>query len=646
MSEDLERAKKRHQREKAARLQAEEILEIKSRELFEKNQALQKLSESLESQVASRTQDLIAARDEALSAVRTKSEFLANMSHELRTPMNGVLGMLTLLQGTNLDDQQQDYLQVSKNSGELLLSVINDILDFSKIEAGKMDLESLVFEPRVLIRDVVAPLRFVAEEKGLELNVKVDSSIPSVIWGDPTRLKQIINNLLSNAIKFTEQGVVQIHVLADAEYYQIRIKDSGLGMSEHHVSKIFEAFGQADSSITRTHGGTGLGLTITSSLVRMMKGDIQVESKLGAGSTFSVILPLKKANDDELNSLNEIKHGLFFSREPILLVEDNLVNQRVALYLLEEANLNVTCANNGLEALKLLEDNNFSLILMDLQMPVMDGIEATKKIRMFDSPIKDIPIIAMTAHASVEHIQECLEIGMNAHTTKPIDVDVLLSTISNWIKPSEIKSDKAVDEKNNTDFNVQGVNVEEGLNRIRGNLDLYKKLLSTFYNENVNASNVLNMHLELGEFDDLKSRFHTIKGSAANISADSISTFAGRLEALSGKNDLLNIKQQLSQFNEELSALCQSIKQAVDEFSGEKNLESLEFISDEEWRSKLKAIEANIYKDFSVSDELIKSLFKYELTEEQNRLVKQLDELSDRFDMTGLENAIKESKWW
>lgn len=645
MSSDLERAQKRYQREKAARLQAEEILELKSRELFEKNQDLKKLSESLESQVVSRTKDLMAARDEALSAARAKSEFLANMSHELRTPMNGVLGMLAMLQSTQLDEQQAEFLQVSKSSGELLLSVINDILDFSKIDAGRMDLEHLVFEPSNLLTDVVTPLNFMAEEKGIQLTVDCDKHMPAAIWGDPTRLKQIIINLVSNAVKFTAKGSVSVSVKAVNDEYMIQVKDTGMGMDKNQLQHIFDAFGQGDSSITRTHGGTGLGLTITNSLVQMMKGRVKVESELNKGSIFSVNLPLLHASKEALQSIHEMKQGLVFSQEPILLVEDNLVNQRIAKHLLDEANLNVSIANNGLEALELLNTKRFNLVLMDLQMPVMDGIEATRKIRRSETAFKHIPIIAMTAHASTEHIQECLEVGMNAHTTKPIDVDVLLNAIANWITPSGVSEPKEQQTLSSNDsLMIDGIEVRDGIKRVNGNLALFKKLLLTFCEESEGFAGDINALMQAGETIRIKNRFHGVKGSASNISAFRVSELAAVLEKESAQGNIEFIQSNISEFIDELSSLCGNIRQTLE--SDDSKEESYEAMSEHEWQQGLLVIVENVNTDFSVASDEIERISNFELPQNKRDLIKSLARYSNEFDMTEIESTIKQSQWW
>jgi signal transduction histidine kinase/ActR/RegA family two-component response regulator len=644
-----DRLQRRYEREKNARLQAEDILEQKSRELFEKNQALEKLSASLESQVVNRTKELLVARDEALAAAHAKSEFLANMSHELRTPMNGVLGMLTLMQGTQLGQQQSEYLTIAKSSGELLLSVINDILDFSKIEAGKMTLEDLVFDPRQMLFDVVSPLKFMADDKGIQLIEECDEKMPVAIWGDSTRLKQVVTNLVSNAVKFTDQGSVTVSMRPMASHYVIQVRDTGMGMDSGQLAHIFEAFGQGDSSITRTHGGTGLGLTITNRITQMMGGVVNVESELGLGSIFTVQIPLREASAEELESSEQIKEGLLFDQESVLLVEDNQVNQQIATHLLGEANLKVTLAENGKEAVEKIQRESFEVVLMDLQMPVMDGLEATREIRKLDSEVKDIPIIAMTAHASTEHIEECMEVGMNAHTTKPINVDVLLNTIAKWIHPSglaqppELKTIKEAGVESEVP-SIPGINISDALQRIKGNTKLLKTLLTSFSQGNLGFKDEIQTYIDQENIQKVIVMFHTIKGSAANISAQHLSHQAALYEQLGKDGKLDDIRKGLDEFSQELIALCHSIDRV---YSNHEEAERVNgpSLTDDEWKKTLAEVKHQVHQDFAVADDLIRDIADKGLDEEQKKLSDELLSLADSFDMDGIEQAISNSRW-
>lgn len=555
MSEEkIARLEKRCAREKKARLAAEEVLEEKSRELHDKNERLRRFSDDLEMQVAERTIELKEARDEALAAAATKSEFLANMSHELRTPMNGVLGMLKILEGTQLNDDQQDLLRIARSSGELLLSVINDVLDFSKIDADKMELENLPFRPELLLEEVVEPMVFSASSKSISLLYSADKNLPAALSGDPTRLKQIITNLVSNAIKFTDDGIVNVTMELCEDDWLIRVTDTGTGMSQRQLDHIFEAFNQGDSSITRTHGGTGLGLTIINRLAAMMGGDINVTSTVGKGSEFIVRLPVIEAdaalvvNDKYCRSEN-----IRFKNQPILLVEDNKVNQQIAISLLTELGLNITVAENGLEALQKLQFDKFELVLMDLQMPVMGGVEATRKIRALVTDYADIPIIAMTAHAGKEHIDECLSVGMNAHATKPIDLDELVHILTQWLESDS--ADEVLQPQNDEQSpdEIDGINLEEALPRVRNNWPLLKRLFATFLQDQEDIVGSVRDAILQDDMESCSVRLHTLKGSAANIGANDLAAIAAVMEKAAKAGDKNSLQENMGALGEQFS---------------------------------------------------------------------------------------------
>lgn len=372
------------------------------------------------------------AKEKAEEATRAKSLFLSMMSHEIRTPMNAIVGLTNLLLQNDPREDQYERLSLLKFSGHNLLTIINDILDFSKIEAGKLVLESININLKKLLSDTIQMLEQRAQEKNISLYMKYDSRLPEFLKGDTVRISQIVTNLLSNAIKFTERGYVELSVKSLGEEngkHKVRfaVKDTGIGIEADKLETIFEHFTQAENDITRRFGGTGLGLTITKGLLHLMGSKIDLESVPGYGSTFSFVLTMDKGKDEQVVEVSSVP-GKFVNDETIsvLLVEDNRINQIVALNFLQQWGVSVDIANDGFEALAMVTRKSYNMIFMDLQMPGMDGYEASRKIRAMDDPyLKDVPIIALTAAAMTGMRDKVIHNGMNDFISKPFDPEEL-----------------------------------------------------------------------------------------------------------------------------------------------------------------------------------------------------------------------------
>lgn len=456
------------------------------------------------------------AKEEAIKNAKIKEDFLANMSHEIRTPMNGVLGFARLLLQTNLEPTQQNYAQSIYNSAENLLAVVNDILDVSKIESGKLQLEEIEFDLEKRIHDTLGILKIAIEKKQLDLRVDIDKNIPKKIVSVPNRLSQILINLIGNSVKFTKTGFIQLKAqLADNQTILFEVTDSGIGIPEDKLDIIFDSFTQAASYTTREHGGTGLGLSICKKLVLMMGGEISVKSQLGKGTTFSFTLPFKSDNQPTTLAIKSINDKFELIPDAtndtkILVVEDNLVNQELALIYLNILNCNCDLASNGVEALSKLSKQSYDLVLMDIQMPQMDGIAATIEIRKNDSIT---PIVAMTAHALSKEKEKCFEIGMNDYISKPFKIEdlqeVILKHTKGYIKlyekkiispPISTPSSKIAE----LDFNhlVQVMD---------NNQQLAKEILGIFKKELIKFSDNMKVAIQQADMATVRKQIHKIK---------------------------------------------------------------------------------------------------------------------------------------
>lgn len=538
--------------------------------LLATNQSEEKLNRQLEEAIGRANQ--LAFHAEA--ANQAKSEFLANMSHDLRTPLNGVLGLSHLMLDTPLSPGQRQYVSLIQSSAAGLLEIINDILDYSKIEAGKLELEAIDFNLAELVAGVVQIVGVTVQAKGLKIAHWLDAPVPVWIKGDPGRLRQILINLMGNAVKFTEEGeikilVTQVEKRAARARLRFEVRDTGVGIARERMDRLFKSFSQVDSSTTRKFGGTGLGLAICKRLAELMGGDVGVESEPGVGSTFWFTIWCEAPKPESLPregarepALTAAPFGTIRAR--ILLAEDNTVNQLVASGMLAQFGCEVEVAANGREAIQALEARSFDLVLMDVQMPDLDGVEAARLIRDPQSRVKNpnIPIIALTAHAQAEERERCLAAGMNGHVSKPIQPEALKAAICRWVRPPAGDPPAApvapvapapVSAEPNPVFDPRVLR-----ERLGGNEEFLGKIIRSFLAKTPALIESIREAAARGDVEAVFREAHGLKGAAAEIGAQGLRETAARLER-AGKEkqaaELADLAARLGANFDELTAV-------------------------------------------------------------------------------------------
>ncbi|MDM8516869.1 ATP-binding protein [Desulfobacterales bacterium HSG16] len=560
------------------------------RKIYKQTRRLIKMSDMQQQRLNKAIKEVEEAREIAVAASMAKGDFLANMSHEIRTPMNAIIGMTDLALNVELHPKVKSYLSTVKKSAHSLLMLINDILDLAKIEAGKMDLEVAAFKLSDVADSLYAMFSSKTSEKGLELLISIEEDVPQRLIGDSLRLGQVLINLTNNAFKFTEKG----HIFLNIELVEFRservllkfmVEDTGIGIPLEILPTLFKSFTQADSSTTRKYGGTGLGLSICNLLAELMGGEIWAESTLQSGTRFYFTaefgLDLNASNDENTDSAiktdiseKEMMEQLVGAR--VLLVEDNSINQQVAVEILGSVGIIVDIADNGQEAVEAIHSSPYDAVLMDVQMPVMDGLEASIEIRK-DGRFNDLPIIAMTAHAMKGDREKCIEAGMNDYITKPINTNDLFAILSGWISDEGegiVLDESCVDQPDpdewmkETEFSpaMPGIDGHACLKELGGNKNLLLKLLNEFTGRYADSVSEIRNALNKGDLEFVQRLGHTLKGVSGIFSAKQLYAASLKLETIVKDRRSDQYDNIICEFGNALDHAMESARQLEKEF--------------------------------------------------------------------------------
>ncbi len=503
--------------------------------------------------------------EELLRAQKAKEQFLANISHEIRTPINGIAGLATLLSKNPTAEEQITYLNAIKSAADNLKVIINDILDLASTGSGKLKFEKIGFSLKNLLSSLVGAYSVQAKEKGIELSYSLQKDADKILIGDPVRLNQILINLISNAIKFTHIGYIRIRTtLEKAEktrvFIRFEVDDTGIGIPNEKLSTIFESFGQADASVTRKYGGTGLGLTIVKQLVELQRGAISVKSKEDEGSSFTVIIPYGIGQPGDLAEISAQagstdSHRKSLKNLHVLLVEDNDINRLYARSLLKTLDCIVETAENGYVAIEKLKTDQFDVVLMDIQMPVMDGFEATKAIRLGDPPKSEIPIIALTANATPKDFERCIAAGMNDCVAKPFTPEELFRILIKYTVPVVTLSES---------FSQKGNSLAVDLSYLKsvanGNMDFMKEMILTFQESVPDRIAEIIFLVNDNQWIAVAKALHKIKPTLTMMGLANLREEVTAIEDLLKNNELKNLNHRILRLADDLSNAVDTLK--------------------------------------------------------------------------------------